>query len=92
MFVGECPHHGPTLLSYTSLLTLVNYEPGIIVIHWSCLCGEEHITATGTIGSTDPARAAAAIDSVRRQLALGTTVGDGCGSAHGRCASTRTKG
>jgi hypothetical protein len=65
------------LLPYTRLLTLVNYEPGLIVLYWSCRCGEEHITATGRIGSADPARAMAAIDSVRRLLALGTTSATG---------------
>lgn len=77
MLVGECPAHGPTLIPYASLLALVNYEPGIIVIYWSCLCGEKHITATGSVGSTDAARATVAIDSVRRRLANGAITGDG---------------
>lgn len=77
MLVGECPHHGLTLIPYASLLALINYEPGIIVIYWSCWCGEKHITATGSVGSTDGTRATAAIDSVRRQLANGTILGDG---------------
>ena len=69
MIVGECPIQGQTLISYSRLLALVNYEPGIIVIGWSCWCGEKHVAATGSIGSTDPTRAAAAVDAVRRQLA-----------------------
>jgi hypothetical protein len=77
MLVGECPSHGQTLIPYANLLALVNYEPGIIVLYWTCLCGEKHITATGSVGSTDAARAAVAIDSVRRQLANGTSTGDG---------------
>ncbi|MBX6752491.1 MAG: hypothetical protein IRY85_22990 [Micromonosporaceae bacterium] len=65
------------MIPYANLLALVNYEPGIIIIYWLCLCGEKHITATGSVGSTDAARATAAIDSVRRQLAHGTTTGYG---------------
>lgn len=69
MIVGDCPVRGQTLISYSQLLTLVNYEPGIIVIGWSCRCGEKHVAATGSIGSTDPTRAAAAVAAVSRSLA-----------------------
>jgi hypothetical protein len=77
MLFGECPDYGPTLIPYASLLALINHEPGVIVIYWSCPCGEKHITATGSVGSTDAARATAAIELVRRRIANGTIIGDG---------------
>jgi hypothetical protein len=80
MLVGECPDYGPTLIPHAGLLALINYEPGTIIIYWLCSCGEKHITATGSVGSTDAARATAAIDLVRRQITSGTIIGDGCRS------------
>lgn len=64
--VATCPAHGPTLIDYGDLLALVNIEPGVIVMHWTCPCGTEHLTATGNVAEDDPVKAAAAIDAVRR--------------------------
>ncbi len=69
MMVGDCPHHGRTLIGYSDILALLNLEPGVIVVRWTCPCGQEHLTATGDIGSTQPHKAAAAVEAVRRRLA-----------------------
>ncbi|MGK2876769.1 MAG: hypothetical protein ACSLEW_14220 [Nocardioides sp.] len=68
MMVAPCPEHGPTLIDYRDLLALVNIEPGVIVMHWTCPCGAEHLTATGRVAEHDPVKAAAAVDAVRRTL------------------------
>lgn len=69
MMVAPCPESGPTLIGYRDLLTLVNIEPGVIVMHWTCFpCGTEHLTATGNVAEHDPVKAAAAVDAVRRTL------------------------
>lgn len=72
MIVADCPRTGRTLIDYPDLLALVNLEPGVIVMHWACPCGEEHLRATGAVASADPVRAAAAEEAVRRQLATAT--------------------
>lgn len=68
MLVVDCPTLGRGIIGYSNLLALINYEPGIIVIHWSCQCGENHLAATGSIASADPERAAAVVEAARRRL------------------------
>lgn len=68
MLVGVCPvRGGPVLIGFTDLHATVNVEPGVIVLHWDCACGDDHLTATGSVASGDPARARAGIERVRRE-------------------------
>ncbi len=68
MMALTCPHAGLLLLGHEDLLALVNVEPGVIVLHWRCLCGAEHFSATGAIGSVDRERARTAVALVRERL------------------------
>jgi hypothetical protein len=70
MIVVDCPTRGRILIGYSQLLALVNHEPGVIVVGWSCRCGDKHAAVTGRVGSADPTRAAAALATVKQRLAI----------------------
>jgi hypothetical protein len=70
MMVVECPEQGRTLIGYRRLLAVVTVVPGVIVVHWRCPCGDEHLAATGQVAERDPARGAAAVAAVRARLAV----------------------
>jgi len=75
MMVVDCPEQGRTIIGYRRLLALVTVVPGVIVVHWRCPCGQEHLAATGQLAERDPARAAAAVAAVGARLVGAGMVG-----------------
>lgn len=75
MMVVECPEQGRTLIGYRRLLAVVTVVPGVIVVHWRCPCGAEHLAATGQLAERDPARGAAAVAAVAARLAAAGMAG-----------------
>lgn len=68
MMVADCPRNGRTLIDFADLLSLVNVEPGVIVMHWLCSCGDEHVRATGGAVSADPGKAESAERAVKTRI------------------------